>query len=66
MKNLIVTRRDMVAWSSMLLWILTALIVYLAVGKDWILVVDIFYCVVFALLAKYCPKWLNDWMNKKV
>lgn len=43
MKNLIVTRGGMVAWSSMLLWILTALIVYLAVGKDWILAVDIFY-----------------------
>ena len=66
MKNLIVTRREMVAWSSMLLWILTALIVYLAVGKDWILAVDIFYGMVFGLLAKYCPKWLNDWMNKKV
>lgn len=56
----------MVAWSSMLLWILTALIVYLAVGKDWIFAVDIFYGMVFGLLAKYCPKWLNDWMNKKV
>ena len=42
MKNLIVTRGGMVVWSSMLLWILTALIVYLAVGKDWILAVDIF------------------------
>lgn len=66
MKNLNVTRRGMVAWSSMLLWILTALIVYLAAGKDWILAVDIFYGAVFGLLAKYCPKWLTDWMNKKV
>lgn len=65
MKRLFATRRDMVAWASMLLWILSALIVYLVVGKDWILMVDIFYCSLFGLLAKYCPKWLNDWMNGK-
>lgn len=26
----------------------------------------VFGRMLFGLLAKYCPKWLNDWMNKKV
>lgn len=59
-----ITRRDMVAWLAMFLWILSALIVYLVVDKDCILLVDIFYCVVFGLLAKYRPKWFVEWMNR--
>ncbi len=65
MKKVNVTRRDAVAWSAMTLWIVTALIVYLFAGKDWIFAVDMFYCIVFALLAKYRPKCIIRWMENK-